>query len=255
MPERPDAYAGVARHYEIQGWDWWAATHGRRLISLLRDKGLRGGRILDAGCGTGSLALMLSKEGFQVTGLDLSSAMLDQARGKEGSDRVRWLTGDVTRLDEQSGEPREPFDAITCVGDILNHLETLADWEGAFRGFAACLRPEGWLYFDVMTARGLERLDGFSVQERDDRTLLVTTVYDRHSGRSTVKVTSFAPAPGTALWERASDTITEWAQPVPGILRKLEAAGFSGPTRPFATADDPELDDRLGVLARRGGAG
>jgi len=59
------------------------------------------GEILELGCGTGRVALALAKEGFRVTGLDLSSQMLDIFREKlakqpELSARVEIIHGDMT---------------------------------------------------------------------------------------------------------------------------------------------------------------
>lgn len=39
-----------------------------------------GGHILDVGCGTGRHAVLLAQRGYQVTGVDLSSSMLDEAK-------------------------------------------------------------------------------------------------------------------------------------------------------------------------------
>ena len=67
MTTRHDAYRGLARHYDLHGWDWFARTYGARLIALLGERGLpAGASVLDAGCGTGSLALMLAAEGYRV---------------------------------------------------------------------------------------------------------------------------------------------------------------------------------------------
>jgi SAM-dependent methyltransferase len=42
-------------------------------------------RVADLGCGTGSVAVLLAEHGYDVTGLDLSPRMLDQARAKAAS--------------------------------------------------------------------------------------------------------------------------------------------------------------------------
>ena len=49
--------------------------------------------VLDLGCGTGTLAIMLAGSGCDVTGADPAGAMLDVARGKPRADRVRWIRG------------------------------------------------------------------------------------------------------------------------------------------------------------------
>ncbi|MFK4997630.1 class I SAM-dependent methyltransferase [Bacillus sp. N9] len=44
---------------------------------------VHGSRLLDLACGTGELAILLAKEGFTVTGVDLSDEMLSVARRKQ----------------------------------------------------------------------------------------------------------------------------------------------------------------------------
>jgi len=249
MSPRHDAYEGFALHYDLHGWDWYAPTYGSRLFRLIDEKGLGGGRVLDAGCGTGTLALELAGRGHQVVGVDLSEAMIAMAKKKDAAGKVSWRVGDITTLERAPGEAA--FDLVTCVADILNHLETLDLWEKAFARLGAHLRPAGWLFFDAMTCRGLQRLDKFVAEERDGRMLIAAMVYEPAARRSTVKVTSFAERPGTGLFERACETITEWGQPVSEILARLEAAGFDSIARPFAQADDPEMEDRLAILARK----
>ena len=55
-------------------------------------------RVLDVGCGTGSLALRLAASGRDVIGVDPAAASLAVARGKPGADRVRWIDGDASSV-------------------------------------------------------------------------------------------------------------------------------------------------------------
>jgi hypothetical protein len=175
--------------------------------------------------------------------------MIAVARRKDPAGRVTWRVAELTT--QVPDRQEEPFDLVTCVADTLNHLETLDLWEQAFRRLGAHLRSGGSLFCDVLTCRGLERLDKFVAEERDGRMLISAMVYEPATRRSTVKVTSFAERSGTGLYERACETITEWGQPVPGILARLESAGFHPVERLFTTNDDPEKDDRLAILARK----
>lgn len=110
---------------------------------------------------------------------------------------------------------------LTCVADTLNHLKDLSEWEAAFRRFQAHLKPGGRLFFDVMTCRGLESLDKFGVYEREGRILLLSIIYEPVRRRSTMKVTSFIPSRTEGLYEKATETMTEFGQPVARILECL----------------------------------
>ncbi|MFW5698065.1 MAG: class I SAM-dependent methyltransferase, partial [Fimbriimonadaceae bacterium] len=94
-------------------------------------------RVLDLGCGTGRHSVGLAKLGYQVTGVDLSQGMLEQARlaAVKAKVDVEWIQADATEF-----RPEEPFDAAYCVcegsfglfsqGDGMSHdrkvLATLA---------------------------------------------------------------------------------------------------------------------------------
>jgi hypothetical protein len=80
----------------------------------------------------------------------------------------------------------------------------------------------------------------------------LSVIYERAARRSTLKMTSFAPAAaGPPSFDRAQETITEWGQPVREVLALFARAGFSGVERVWATSDEAEDDDRLTLLARR----
>jgi 2-polyprenyl-3-methyl-5-hydroxy-6-metoxy-1,4-benzoquinol methylase len=243
-----DTYRALAGHYDLHGWDWYAKTYGARLIALLAERGVPlGASILDAGCGTGSLALMLAREGYRVTGVDLSPEMIARARAKDAKGEVDWRVGDLTSLALGA-----TFEAVVSVADVFNHLESLDDWESALRGFHAHLRPRGLVFVDAMTCRGLAQMDVQSVQERGGIVLILAIIYEAATRRSTLKVTSFAPAAAASgLYERAQETITEWGQPAAEVFARFTRAGFTGIERVWASAAEPEDDDRLTVLAIR----
>jgi len=72
------------------------------------------GRVLDAGCGTGDLALWLASRGHAVTGIDFLDEPLELARhkGAEKGLAVNFLRMDATEI----GSIPERFDAVTDCG-------------------------------------------------------------------------------------------------------------------------------------------
>ncbi len=70
--------------------------------------------VLDAGCGTGRVAIELARRGRQVVGIDLDPAMLAVARQK--APELRWVQGDLA----DPSLPLEPvFDVVVLAGNVL----------------------------------------------------------------------------------------------------------------------------------------
>jgi len=93
---------------------------------------LDSGRVLDAGCGNGTLTAKLARFGFEAYGLELSQAqlVLAQQRATELSleHRIGMIQGDVTQLPF----PDVWFDAVVC-GEVLEHVENDASAVMEFR--------------------------------------------------------------------------------------------------------------------------
>lgn len=67
--------------------------------------------ILDAGCGTGRLAIEAVRRGHHSVGVDLDSDMIERARKK--APQITWIHGDLSRLDLG-----ETFDVAVMAGNI-----------------------------------------------------------------------------------------------------------------------------------------
>jgi SAM-dependent methyltransferase len=102
--------------------------------------------ILDVGCGTGTLPLLLAKEGFEVTGVDLSSDMLTVAREKAEKEKVPLA---LFQQDMRELEGLGLFDCVTILCDSLNYLLKEDDVHSAFRSAHEHLVAGGLLLIDV----------------------------------------------------------------------------------------------------------
>ena len=62
--------------------------------------GIEDGRVLDLACGPGRHAITLAKRGFRVTGVDLSTALLQKARDRARAAQVEieWVQQDMRRF-------------------------------------------------------------------------------------------------------------------------------------------------------------
>jgi magnesium-protoporphyrin O-methyltransferase len=91
------------------------------LLSFLPDD-LRGCRLLDAGCGTGALAVEAAKRGADVTAIDLSPTLIQLAKErvpeKLGAGRIHFHAGDM--LDPRFGK----FDHIVAMDSVIHYSLT-----------------------------------------------------------------------------------------------------------------------------------
>ena len=99
--------------------------------------------VLDVGCGTGSLAIVLAGSGRQVTGVDPARASLDVAMRKPGAASVTWLHGDATTL------PALSADIAMMTGNVAQVFLDDDAWSATLHGIRGALRDGGYLVFET----------------------------------------------------------------------------------------------------------
>ncbi|MFD0374528.1 class I SAM-dependent methyltransferase [Streptomyces sp. NPDC127112] len=100
-------------------------------------------RVLDIGCGTGVFALLLADRGIEVVGVDPAQASIDVARGKPGSDLVRWICGDAAVL------PPLKVDLATMTANVAQAIVAPDAWQQTLKGAHRALRPGGHLVLET----------------------------------------------------------------------------------------------------------
>ena len=95
------------------------------------------GSVLDAGCGTGRVAIELARRGVEVVGVDVAADMLATARRR--APELSWVEADLASLDLG-----RTFDAVVLAGNVLIFVEPGTEAAVLARG-AAHLRPGGAL--------------------------------------------------------------------------------------------------------------
>lgn len=172
-----------------------------------------GAAILDLGCGTGRHAVELARKGFAVTGIDLSTGMLAQAKEKAKAAKVEieWIKADASKfaLDKQ-------FDAVICLCEgsfgLLGNADDANEQPLAIlRNVSRSLKPNGKTLFTMLNAFKMirERSQADVEQGRFDPLTMSTTTDCAPEGQSAISLRerAFTPTEITLLFQLAGLTV------------------------------------------------
>ena len=106
------------------------------------------GSVLDAGCGTGRVAIELSRRGIDAVGTDLDPAMLATARSK--APELEWIEADLAEL-----ALGRTFDAAVLAGNVMIFLRPGSE-RRVVANLAAHLAPEGVLIAGFQLGRAYD---------------------------------------------------------------------------------------------------
>ena len=172
-------------------WNGWLE---RPALRSAVPRPLSGTVVLDAACGSGAQCEWLADQGAEVTGIDFSPKMIEQARLRCG-DRARLMVAD---LGEPLGLEPGSLNGVTC-SLALHHLE---DWSVPLRSFADALVPDGWavISLDHPFSRPMAGQRG--------------TYFDQELVSDT--------------WTKADVTVTQrfWRRPLGSVVQAFAGAGF-----------------------------
>lgn len=138
-------YADFAFIYDrFQDIDYTSFTEYYKL--LFKHFGISPKSIIDLGCGSGSVTIPLARQGYAMTGVDLSEDMLALAAQKafEQGLNILFINGDMTEFTAAAYA-----DAAVCALDGVNYLTNDGDLERLFCRVAEYLNKGGIFIFDL----------------------------------------------------------------------------------------------------------
>ena len=105
----------------------------------------KGARILELCCGTGRLTIPIAKDGYNISGVDITSSMLEQAKVKasEAGLEVEFIEADIRTLDLP-----EKYDLIFIPFNSIHHLYQNEDLFQAFNVVKNHLKENGLFLLD-----------------------------------------------------------------------------------------------------------
>lgn len=141
------AAAGESIHGEVDLVEW-----------LIDREGFADPVLLDAGCGTGRVAIELAHRGYDVVGVDLDEAMLAEARSK--APELAWTVGDL--LDVDLGRS---FDLVVMPGNVMIFVAPGTE-SAVLSNLARQTRPGGLVVAGFQTGGGRLTVDEYDAHCR-----------------------------------------------------------------------------------------
>lgn len=189
------------------------------ILTQLGRRGIRSGRVVDLGCGSGIWAAALCRAGYDVLGIDLSASMLALARRR--APQATFRRGSLLAA------TLPPCDAVTALGECLSYafdsragiraLPTL------FRRVHRALRPGGLFVFDV-AAPGRGAGPAVRWHTGDGWVVIARPSEDARRRMLTRRITTFRWTGRT--WRRSNEVHRLRLYRVKDVLRALARAGF-----------------------------
>ena len=175
--------------------------------------------VVDIGCGSGIWARRLVDAGYQVLGIDISTAMIEMAR-----QRVPAATFHVGSF---VATPIPQCRAVTALGEVFNYLfdphNSLATLRLAFQKVFDSLIPGGVFICDVAgPGRCRDKQQGH--WEESDWACLVDVLHDAPKQQLTRRIVTFRKQ-GDA-WRRHQETHRQQLYERGAVAEILQSAGF-----------------------------
>ena len=196
-----------------------------KICSLLHKNGVDGGLLLDLGCGTGTLSFLLESKGYDVIGVDASEDMLIVANEKkyEENSSAMFLC--------QKAEELDLFGTIDCavsVLDTVNHINTLEKVQKAFEKVSLFINMGGIFIFDMNTPYKHENIlsNNTFIYDMDEVYCAWQNSYDKENATTSIDLDFFIKNEDDDLYERYSESFSEYAYNPQDILDILEKCGF-----------------------------
>jgi SAM-dependent methyltransferase len=248
------AYGRVFARVYDRRWTAFAQRIAPELLDLYENSTLapENKRVLDLCCGTGQVARYFLDHGYQVTGIDLSQAMLEIARERcrdyVESGQVRFIQADASdfTLEEHVGLAISTYDA-------MNHLESFEALGRCFQRVRQAIEDGGLFIFDLNTPAGLRRWNSITVEDAEDAMIVTRGIYDGSGDRAWTRVSGFVEAED-GRYERFDETVYNTVYALENVRTLLLEVGFDSVY--FARAQDlslplsdPEEERRVFVVA------
>jgi SAM-dependent methyltransferase len=190
------------------------------LLRTLRKNGIRKGRVVDLGCGSGRWAAELLRAGYEVEGIDLSRPMI--ALAKRHAPGAKFRVGSLLR----AAIPK--CAAVTALGECINYAFDTSNSDASlkklFRRVHAALQPGGLFIFDAAEPGGAAAGPARRWMQDHDWAILLELTEDRRRRTALRQMTIFCRVNG--CWRRSTEAHPLRLYSRDELYEWLEQAGF-----------------------------
>jgi SAM-dependent methyltransferase len=134
----------------------------------------KGSRILDLACGNGRHSILFAKKGYNVTGIDLSRFLINQAKNMlkdeylRHSSRLKFEIRDMRNIDHIN-----EFDLTINVFTSFGYFENDADNEKVINGISGTLKKGGYFLLDFLNPGHLVKsLVPFNIKKYNSKVIV-----------------------------------------------------------------------------------
>jgi SAM-dependent methyltransferase len=242
-----EGYKSDLAYIHDVGFGGFVKSASAVVLELLQDKGFDSGLVVDLGCGSGILAQELENTGYDVLGIDISTALLAIARK-----RVKKANFSVCSL---FNTDIPDCIAVAAIGECFNYLfdsnNTAEKLYNLFVRIYNALNSGGMLIFDVASkgripGSGLYR----TYTEGEDWAVLMTAEEDSDLGLLTRHITTFRKV--GELYRRDGEVHQLRLLMLEELVEQLQNIGFEVST--FSSYGQLQLaPGHMGLLAQKQG--
>ncbi|WP_433742743.1 class I SAM-dependent methyltransferase [Falsibacillus pallidus] len=133
--------------------EMWETGSRKDIVPFFKEYVPLDGEIGDLGCGDGYGAFLLSKEGYRVTGMDISPRMVEMSNAYK-SERLDFIVGDLNRI---------PFQENELSGVMaINSLEWTEDPFKVLKDIHQSVKKGGYALFGILGPTAQPRINSFA---------------------------------------------------------------------------------------------
>ena len=183
-------------------------------------------KLLDIGCGTGTLSSLFHDAGYEVSGIDLSEEMLAIAQERFQMNNIS-IPLYAMSMDEMEGFSN--IDVVTIPIDSINYLVEEQSVKETFRLIFEFLRTGGQLFFDVHSLYKMDVIFMDSPFTYDDGEITYLWYTEQGEENHSVfhQMTFFVRDEVSDLFERFEEEHYQRTYPIETYVQWLEEVGFS----------------------------